>query len=517
MEVDYKRSAHEEASGKEFSAMDELSRLVEVTSKCLGFAKPITTTLQSVFDGPNPFVIDGIPPVQVGRAASQREGASDSADIEIRKSSDTSPPKTDVAKTALARLSADDRETVYLSLARLQIASSGEEKALLEKLVESKLPGIETKDIPPLPPEKLQPIARKSLEDIVSKLFRDDDSRGKEFRDDMKIFEKRMRGKPGEQEEIGKTYLQLARLLGDSNNAPCDQKERSLLARQIILNAANPTNNVNQGNHNSCTAAAVEVRTYSLYPGQAARVIADIGLTGEYKTASGKVVTLDSESRSMDKEAKDFADFDDCWKIGNFAGKRNYASQVFQITAVNAFWKTQGGDIRYSQVRTTEKGDTGERLQDFADPKNPKVTGQSPGIFCGKVSDMSYEITGRHEVTTLFPAESENFSEVDTLAVNNAKHLRTLLTGATHGKLLLPLIIRVDTQNKPFSDYSKAGKDGAGGGHVLNIMDYNVETDEVTVDNTWGVAKDHTGKPGEKPKIKLADLEAAMHTPEKKK
>ncbi len=399
----------------------------------------------------------------------------------------------------MARLKTEDRETVYLNLARWQIAS-GEEKTTLAKLIESKYPDVNLKDIPELPPEKLQAVARKFLEDLLTH-----ESFGPAFRNNMNVFEQRMRSKPGEQEEIGKTYLQLARLLTAGDSAPCDQDERSLLARHIISNAARPYN-IDQGDHRTCNAAAVEVRTYCLYPGQAARVVADIGCTNKYTTASKTVVSLDYLSMRKDTESTDY---------GFFPAQRNYASQIFQVTAVNAFWRTQPGDISYRQQRA-QPGDTGERLWDG---EKKEEIGRGPQLTVNSITDMSYEITGRHETTVLYCKSEEATFETQTDAFPvDIKRLRGVLKQAKDGNpsIKLPLIVSVYTQNKPFSEYSTPGKNGAGGGHVVNIMDYDPDTEEVTVDNTWGRAKDHTGNRGEKPKMKLADLEAAMHQPAKK-
>jgi hypothetical protein len=48
-----------------------------------------------------------------------------------------------------------------------------------------------------------------------------------------------------------------------------------------------------QGAHNSCNVTAVQVRTYSLHPAKAAKLIADIATDSEYTTPKGIKINCD--------------------------------------------------------------------------------------------------------------------------------------------------------------------------------------------------------------------------------
>ncbi|HEY9787731.1 MAG TPA: hypothetical protein V6D17_20250, partial [Candidatus Obscuribacterales bacterium] len=48
----------------------------------------------------------------------------------------------------------------------------------------------------------------------------------------------------------------------------------------------------------------------------------------------------------------------------------------------------------------------------------------------------------------------------------------------------LPVVMRVDTRNPPFSDHSKDPSDG--GGHFIVVTDFNPSSGQVSIFNPWG-------------------------------
>jgi hypothetical protein len=182
------------------------------------------------------------------------------------------------------------------------------------------------------------------------------------------------------QEEVAKTYQQIERLMEKNDKAAVSEQKRIELAEQVMHQAANPTS-ISQGGYNTCNVTVTEVRAYTVNPSEAARMVSDVALTGEY-TSNGTPPThvkIDKDSLQPHGEAKENPPAD---------GSRSYASQLFEVTAVNLYYAKEhangGPDIHYEQ-HEGKKGakpaaDNGERLVDYSDAKNPKEVGRAPGL-----------------------------------------------------------------------------------------------------------------------------------------
>ena len=120
------------------------------------------------------------------------------------------------------------------------------------------------------------------------------------FREDLNHFETRAWSNSISKEAIAQTYKEIGRILQAKGNEPLTPELRKQVAREVIRHCSDPTI-ITQGNHNTCNVTAVEVRTYSLHPAQAAKLIADIATTGEFRTSRGITVQLDKESMTPDK------------------------------------------------------------------------------------------------------------------------------------------------------------------------------------------------------------------------
>ena len=85
---------------------------------------------------------------------------------------------------------------------------------------------------------------------------------------------------------------------------------------------------IDQGMHNTCNVTTLEQTLNRQSPDKAAQMVSEVGLTGQYKSPDGQTINLDPRSLHPDgetnfrgTEAKD--------------GNRNYASQVFDMAAIN--------------------------------------------------------------------------------------------------------------------------------------------------------------------------------------
>jgi hypothetical protein len=263
---------------------------------------------------------------------------------------------------------------------------------------------------------------------------------------------------------------------------------------------------VDQGQHKTCTVGTMETRLYARSPSAVAKVVADVATTGSFVTASGVRVSMVENQLIPDQEARSHRD-----------SQRSYASQIFQLTAVNAKYAVQnargelGGKVRYEQVEPVKGAnppDTGERLVDYS-TNPPRVVHRGPNLSVKELPEMTYEITGRRQRDMVL-MHSQNAGWFDgTRKVASVQDLSNELSAAKlEGRF--PLILRVHTQNEPFFSDSGAGKAGGSGQwHAVTVTDYDEATGRVSVDNQWGSKKDHFGWNG----IPVHQLYAATKKP----
>lgn len=216
--------------------------------------------------------------------------------------------------------------------------------------------------------------------------------------------------------EIAKTYEEIGKLLdaGDNPALPkIKSADRVLLAQQVMHQAANPAD-VSQGGYGTCNVASGESRAYTKNPSEAARLVTDIVTTGKY-TSNGSPPTTVEVGKDKDIHP------DSLTKIGesknahdNGANHRSYASQVFEVTAVNLHYHKENAQsavpgpaqkLRYEQHPPSADGsDNGERLYDYSkvDPKTGRkpleIRGRhgemqrSPGLTIDEISNVTREI-----------------------------------------------------------------------------------------------------------------------------
>jgi hypothetical protein len=307
----------------------------------------------------------------------------------------------------------------------------------------------------------------------------------KRFNERLADFDTRAAARGLSESEVLATYLQINRVLDPAMKL--EHGDKSLLAGSMIANAADPTT-IDQGGHNTCNVTTVQSRLYTREPGLASKVVADVACGGQFVTADGTVI----RPRSLDPDSE--AKSDPTWD-----GARNYASQIFQLTAINAYWnrkdtmpggaKVGKGNILYDQ------GSEGEFLLDLS--KNPpqklrfdRLEAGNPWLDLYGISEVNQQLTGRPSKDFgmeryFYPSQSDGVSKILTL--NGFKER----LGELKKENALPVIVQVDASKKPFGD-------GKGfGPHVVTITDYDPEKGLVTVDNQWGKSDDLTDLPGQ--------------------
>ncbi|MBS2004704.1 MAG: hypothetical protein JST44_24555 [Cyanobacteria bacterium SZAS LIN-5] len=321
--------------------------------------------------------------------------------------------------------------------------------------------------------------------------------------------------------EASKTYEQTSRLLADKADAPTGvtAAQRVEIAKTVMSNAAVPTS-IDQGYHNTCNVNTVEVRAFTRTPSDATKVIVDSAMTGSFTTKDGHNIVIDKGSLQPDKEAS---------QIPTRDGARNYASQIFQVAAVNAFYQPESkGQIRYCVTKPdgTAKppSDGGDFLMDYSQNPPQKMTDPNSGVW--KRFKMWWN------------NESDHYSEQPNLGWTDIKKAGDRITGDksdwyvaqwnggkteeeftqriadAKAKGNLPLVVQVHTGNEPFyTDSNHGAAGGSGGAHVVTIQDYIPGPPaKVKIDNSWGSAADHNS---DSKAVSVHDLFIAMrHNPQ---
>lgn len=312
------------------------------------------------------------------------------------------------------------------------------------------------------------------------------------FEVDMARFEQRARREYLPESEVAKTYQQVHRLLSNSGDQ-LTSTQRIRVAEQVMAQAARPTI-IDQGDYNSCGISTIQVRTYFLYPSEAARLVTDVALTGKYTDKDGTTVAI---STAPIGEAQQHPTSD---------GARSHASQLFQVAAVNLFYESENKKsnppthLRYEQHKPNTLGsESGEGVFDYADvvagkSKTPRLVIAQPDLWDYALAKISNAITGRDERGFVLKHEGTGQDRDGLVAsFNSNDDLRKKVAELSFANKL-PASLRVHAENDPFytdSSFGRAG--GSGGWHQVTILRYLPETEEVyvEVDNTWGSKSDH--------------------------
>jgi len=306
------------------------------------------------------------------------------------------------------------------------------------------------------------------------------------------------------QGEVAKTLREIHRLTTAEGDLPITEKQRARIAQQILHQAAEPTS-IDQGKHSTCNVTTIEARTYARTPAQAAKLVADVALTGQHRTADGILHFIDAQPHG---ESNQWPTID---------GQRTHASEIFQVTAVNIGHNRSGDrNLRYEQHNPVagDRADSGERLIDYSKKPPVEVKDKNgnplrkPNLDMAIFTDVGNLISGRPE--GVYALSSHEYNEgYGVQPVSSDEDLAARLTDAKLNKKL-PFIVRVNTNNAPFYSDSGAGTaGGAGGEHVVTVSDYDPKTGLVSVDNQWGSKSDHTGRNA----MSVHDLFTAMHSP----
>jgi len=147
-----------------------------------------------------------------------------------------------------------------------------------------------------------------------------------QLKHDLELIEERVKNDRITALEAEQSFKHLERLLTTESEAGLTLEDRQILAQQVVAQMAVPTR-TDQGQFNTCNVTTVECRLYSRHPSMPARMVTDLALTGQYTAGDGTNVKIDVGAK--DERSKDVPVPD---------GFRSYASQLFQVCAVNVHY-----------------------------------------------------------------------------------------------------------------------------------------------------------------------------------
>jgi YD repeat-containing protein len=334
---------------------------------------------------------------------------------------------------------------------------------------------------------ELQEYAQRNIPDTNGA---DGKNQRQAFLDNMNEFLNRADKDHVSDKEVSETLKQILRV-GESPNAQVTGEQRIWLTQQIMHNAAHP-DLIDQGGHNTCNVTDVEMLTYTRNPSVAAKMIADVALTGEYTAADGKKITIPPQNLIPDAEARQNPPED---------GRRSFASQIFQATTLNDAGQRWDPPKYFANIPPEGGADTGEfwtdangkpllREQKDKDGNVVKDKDGNPvmepdrfgGLGYLEISQEVQRLTGEKGAVLV----SWGSDKPELRSFNSEGDLRKIITDAQKDGHM-PLIIDVTADDKLFGGNKPVGdKDRGTGNHVVVIRDYNPTTGMVRLDNSWG-------------------------------
>ena len=328
-----------------------------------------------------------------------------------------------------------------------------------------------------------------------------------QFKNDMQEFIRTARRNGLPESEVAQTFAEVSRILeAGGPGQPMTSRERARLAIGIMRGAAYPESG-NQGAHNTCNMQVLENRAYTREPWRNARLLADVATTGRFVAADGTVVRLDpSDLRAHGEGARNPLRGENV---------RSYASQIFQVTAGNAFHtrenegKVPPGDTRYLQVKPSGPADTGERLIDYNKTPMGDRNSSTPGSAATVIgiNETAYLLNGKDEKNVLLTSEdgADEKTPADVTFASVQDFIERLTAASAEGKPM-SVGLAVFTNAEPFYDLLKevgaTPFDGPSSvesfledGHAVRVVGFDPKTGMAQLDNQWGDENDRVSKP----------------------
>lgn len=318
---------------------------------------------------------------------------------------------------------------------------------------------------------------RKRLLELVNGDSRFSPERRVRFNADMELFEKRIEKQQLPQEEVSRTYEQLSRILQSDVGKTVSNADKSILARQMIAQAADPTT-IDQGLHSTCNVTALESVFYTKSPSKATKLVADLAVEGSYKTSLGTKITLTPDDYVRDVESR----------LGR-PQDRSFATQLFNIAATNIYYSEHMPNFYYTNDPSVGGvRDTGERLWNREYDRIVQNRAQlGPAEMTSIFNSISGENRNDWILQSLIDPPFNKLKEerLNGVHVDDEETLAEILEQMKR-EHWLPVTVVVHTGCEPFlTDAADGTTGGATGWHVVNVTDYDPVLRMTAVDNQW--------------------------------
>lgn len=303
------------------------------------------------------------------------------------------------------------------------------------------------------------------------------------------------------------TFSQIERLLRPNEKTLKSELTPSRLrqlAREILENVANP-NKIDQGSHPTCVLNSIESVMASNHPEKYARLVADLGLTGEsYKNGIG--IKLPERCMIPDKEAREVMRKD---------GERCFASQLTQYYLANLHWsqctELPTGDFAEPGTVTYEPmNGRANRAAIYVDGEPLKITGtkhgkegsvyipvEAPEVLDNYIVPLFRQVVPRGQIKVI-----DHIDGIDKFTDHNGR--RTVTTIKTADDLEQALLN--SKRGSVICGVRSELLGGDNGWHATVIRDFDAEAGAVYVDNSWGQAAHHNGKRGQQYRLTINEL-----------
>lgn len=281
------------------------------------------------------------------------------------------------------------------------------------------------------------------------------------------------------------TYKSLQKMISNPeiSEAKVGQTERMKAALEFMYHAADPST-IDQGTHGTCNVSTIEHRMISKYPEKVADLLAQVSLTGKWTAPDGKIIDIDDQSLVPGDEERHYPPQN---------GNRSFASQIFQVTALNdlgqrgELFGSDGKPVHYFQDIRDESSDLnsvrlyGDYLKFDKSGELAEFRGVKDDTTQKELSRMTGE-TAPHVIVNI---EKDRGRGEGVIHINSEQKLLNellQLKGSPNKENDLPAILAVFTWKPPFNQ-------DPGVAHVISISDLRQTSDgnwQVYLDNQWG-------------------------------
>lgn len=291
------------------------------------------------------------------------------------------------------------------------------------------------------------------------------DAEYQQFVNDLNKFIQRAKTEGLSDKEVGDTLEAFDKLL-TAPQAKLDADQRKLLALQMMGFAADPSS-IDQGSHGTCAPNDVEVITWTRHPSSAADLVTQVAIEGKYTATDGHEVAIPPEDLVPEPGSEGRSNTD----------QRMFASQIFQATALCDIGSRRNPPVYYKIGQRTIDNPDGEYWVD----ENGKEVGAFNGL---NVPDTVDELMRLNDDEAKYFVYSDAWGTRHVVRYENEEEFREELEEAKENGEF-PIVIFVCSGDPLFDKSAKPG-DAKQHDHVVVIQDYNPETGQVKIDNSWG-------------------------------